>query len=124
MSPLPKQAPATTRSSVTKATGDLTSALRRHSRRAVSYHTQNRTVVAGEVLSPGPDWAIDLYDSALLLTGAQISVGQWVERYHAETGVAAGDTAILLAIGEGDYVLIEVVSDTSADLTVIDGGTA
>lgn len=60
------------------------------------------------------DFELDLHGSDLTLDEQDVTLGQTVRRYDADTGIDEGDALILVELDEGDFVAVDVESDTEA----------
>jgi hypothetical protein len=63
--------------------------------------------------SPGA-FTVDLHGHDLDLTDDDVTLGQTVRRYEADVGIKEGDNLVLLELADGDFVAVEVESDTEA----------
>lgn len=57
------------------------------------------------------DFELDVHGVDLVLDEQDVNLGQTVRAYDAITPIDVGDALILVQVGEGDYVAVEVESE-------------
>lgn len=57
------------------------------------------------------DFELDVHGLDLTLDAQDVNLGQTVRGYDAITPIDVGDALILVQVGEGDYVAVEVESE-------------
>lgn len=72
---------------------------------------ESGTPVFGTVLDIDP-WTIELHGAATVLDADDLTISRWVEQYHHWVGVEVDDTAVLVEMEDGDYVVVDVVTDS------------
>lgn len=93
-------------------------AVRDFARDSQAYHS--REPVLAEVIDTSP-LAARLHGQSTVLDDDQLDLTQWVRRYHAEDGIAEGDTLVLLRFGD-DFTVADVLSTRTP--TIGGGGGA
>lgn len=76
--------------------------------------TGGQTVQLGSVQSN--DLTVELFESGIVLHGDEVELGQGMRAYHRDTGIARGDTVVLVRKatgGEIHWVIIDVLADTN-----------
>lgn len=78
------------------------------------HHEEEKVRYRGELVRwrGEDDFRVDLHGEDLRLDEDDVTLGQTVRRYNADTGLRRGDALILLELGEGDFVAVDVESDT------------
>lgn len=66
--------------------------------------------IFGTVLDIDP-WEVELHGSSVVLHADDLTLGRWVEQYHHWNGVEVEDTVVLSEMDDGDYVVVDIVTD-------------
>ena len=56
-------------------------------------------------------WEVELHDASVMLHEDDLTISRWVEQYDHWKGVDVDDTVVLVEMEDGDYVVVDVVTD-------------
>jgi hypothetical protein len=86
-------------------------ALTAHSRRNIRYHVKQPLFAVVLRLNP---LQVEFTESRLVLDDDDLTIAQSVRKYDLDHGLKVGDTVLVQPVGDGDYVIVAVVSEKHA----------